>query len=81
MAMNEFFKKGTYYEGGVRVPGFVYSPKYLQNPGRVYKNLNHISDWLPTILHLAGIEFDQNSVDGIDQYEAIFQDNYKLTPR
>ena len=27
--------KGTYYEGGVRVPAFVHSPSYVKNPGYV----------------------------------------------
>ena len=25
--------KGTLYEGGIRVPGFVHSPKYVKEPG------------------------------------------------
>lgn len=25
--------KGTLYEGGIRVPGFVHSPKFVKNPG------------------------------------------------
>ena len=25
--------KGTYYEGGVRVPSFVHSPSLVENPG------------------------------------------------
>ena len=25
--------KGTLYEGGIRVPGFVHSPKYVKSPG------------------------------------------------
>ena len=25
--------KGTYYEGGIRVPAFVHSPKHVKNPG------------------------------------------------
>ena len=28
-------QKGTYYEGGVRVPAFVHSPRYVENPGYV----------------------------------------------
>ena len=34
----------------------------------------HISDWYPTILQIANFEetFDENDIDGIDQYEAIF---------
>ena len=26
-------QKGTLYEGGIRVPGFVTSPKHIKNPG------------------------------------------------
>lgn len=25
--------KGTYFEGGIRVPAFVHSPKYVKSPG------------------------------------------------
>ena len=25
--------KGTYYEGGIRVPAFVHSPAWVENPG------------------------------------------------
>lgn len=25
--------KATLYEGGIRVPGFIHSPKFVQNPG------------------------------------------------
>ena len=28
-------EKGTYYEGGVRVPAFVHSPRYVNNPGYI----------------------------------------------
>ena len=36
----------------------------------------HISDWYPTILQMANFEnnFDNNDIDGIHQYEALFQD-------
>ena len=34
-------QKGTYYEGGVRVPAFVHSPKYVSNPGYVILINNH----------------------------------------
>ena len=43
----------------------------------------HISDWYPTILQMANFEdnFDDDHIDGIDQYEALFQDKLELAPR
>ena len=41
----------------------------------VNNNLIHISDWLPTLLHIAkvdGFEKIIKDLDGIDQYENIF---------
>ena len=73
-------QKGSFYEGGVRVPAFIHSPKYVKNPGRTYYNLVHISDWFPTIMHLTNFE-DFSSIDGIDQYEALFQEKKESIPR
>ena len=73
-------QKGSFYEGGVRVPAFIHSPKYVKNPGRIYDNLVHITDWLPTIMHLINFE-DFSSIDGIDQYENLFEDRKDLIPR
>ena len=44
--------KASRWEGGIRGVGFVNSD-LIQKPGRVYKGLVHVSDWFPTILHLA----------------------------
>jgi len=44
--------KATYWQGGVRGNGFIWSP-LIEKPGRVINGLMHITDWLPTILHLA----------------------------
>ena len=41
----------------------------------------HISDWLPTILRIAGSEQPEFDIDGVDQFESIFQDKAKSTPR
>lgn len=41
--------KASLWEGGVRVPGLIWSP-LLQKSNYVFKDLFHITDWLPTIL-------------------------------
>ena len=73
--MNAPFRSGKLnpFEGGVRVPAFAIDlskdKKYLGKEGREFKNIMHISDWLPTFLSWSessdlakNIEFD-----GIDQ--------------
>ncbi|KAH7949861.1 hypothetical protein HPB49_016294 [Dermacentor silvarum] len=46
--------KGTYFEGGIRVPAFVWSPLLGDRSPRVSSQLVHVTDWLPTIVNLAG---------------------------
>ena len=64
--------------GGVRGAGFIYSP-LLENPGRVSKDLIHVTDWLPTMLSLAGVKIPENILDGYDQWKTL--QNEEASPR
>ncbi|GFO01322.1 sulfatase 1b, partial [Plakobranchus ocellatus] len=46
--------KNTNWEGGTRVPTFVYSPTLLQRKGYTSNGLFHAVDWFPTFLDVAG---------------------------
>ena len=45
--------KDTVWEGGVRGTAFVYS-ELIQKKGRVCNELLDVTDWVPTLYHLAG---------------------------
>ena len=73
--MNTPFRSGklTPFEGGVRVPSFALDlskdRNYLGTRGRVYGNLMHISDWLPTFISWSNNSklLDGFRIDGVDQ--------------
>lgn len=63
--------KNTLWEGGVRVPAFVWSP-LLVGRGRVSWDLMHFVDWMPTLYHLAGGNVDDlGPIDGVSQWETL----------
>lgn len=53
----------------MRGAGFVYSELFKET-GRISKDLIHVTDWLPTIVNLAGGSVP-NHVDGVDQWDTL----------
>lgn len=69
--------KGSLFEGGVKVDAFIYSPSVSFIPtsqrGQLYPNLMHATDWFPTILQLAGVDYTPgggHELDGFSHVDA-----------
>jgi len=58
------------YIVGVRGVGFISSP-LLNQKGVINQQLFHITDWMPTLLHLAGGDYFKLNLDGINQWEPL----------
>lgn len=57
--------KGTYYEGGVRVPAFAYWPGRIE-AGTTSDALAYVADLFPTLAGLAGAGWPEKPLDGYD---------------
>ncbi|MHC4549262.1 MAG: arylsulfatase B [Planctomycetota bacterium] len=67
-------RKGTLYEGGVRVPALISWPGKLK-PGSVVRAPLHIVDLYPTLLKLAGASLEQPlPLDGMDVWVTLAGD-------
>lgn len=67
--------KDTLWEGGIRVPAFVWSP-LIQKPSRVMNNLMSVEDWLPTIYSAIGGNTGDlpSDLDGMNMWPTISDD-------
>jgi len=67
--------KATYWEGGMRATGFIWSP-LLKKSKRVSNQLIHVTDWLPTIMHVAGANDTYNKTElyGMNMWEVLSND-------
>ncbi|XP_053390526.1 arylsulfatase J-like [Mercenaria mercenaria] len=64
--------KGSYWEGGIRAVGFVYSLLLKMKNGYVSKSLMHVTDWFPTLLNLAKGDLNGTKMlDGYNQWKTI----------
>ena len=59
------------YLGGVKVPAFVHSKLLQETAGKISKELFHVTDWLPTLVQLAGGDPPSKILDGVNQWDAI----------
>lgn len=69
-------QKGSLYDGGIRSIGFVHSPLLPVNRmGSTSYHMMHVTDWFPTIMHLAGcqtLDFGGKPLDGVSQIRSIW---------
>lgn len=60
--------KNTTYEGGIRVPSFIYAPNFLQKQTINYQIT--VNDILPSLATAAGFKaFETSNVDGVSQWQ------------
>lgn len=75
-------EKATLWEGGVRVPGFLWTARPLwRGPGSQYDHLFHATDWLPTLYEMAGGDVSKLAgIDGVSHLRSL-RDPFADQPR
>lgn len=64
--------KYTVWEGGLRVPAFIWSPIFKIQEPRISTQLMSVCDWLPTLYRAAGGDpNDLGQIDGHNMWEAL----------
>ncbi|XP_054721641.1 arylsulfatase B-like [Uloborus diversus] len=73
-------EKKNAWEGGIRVPCFIWSPLLGLKEPRTSKQLMHVTDWLPTLYTAAGGDIsDLGTIDGYNMWKVLI--NYSPSPR
>lgn len=72
-------RKGSYYEGGYRVPCIVRWPGHIA-PGSVSDRVTGFEDWLPTLLELTGRKKPPVGIDGISFAPTLLGEQQKPRP-
>ena len=63
--------KDTLWQGGVHGVGFAHGNLLKDTKGQAVKELIHVSDWLPTLVTLAGGDVSNLTLDGMDAWPSI----------
>ena len=72
--------KATLWEGGTRGAGFVWSP-LLQKRRYVSNHMMHVTDFLPTLLSVAGLDFLQTINEFIARKTTDNLENHHFGPK
>ena len=62
--------KGSLWEGGMKGIGFVHG-SIIKKTKRISQELIHVTDWFPTLVHLAGGNVSGLTLDGYNQWDTI----------
>ena len=74
--------KHLLWEGGTRGAAFLWSP-LLKQSGYISNHMMHVTDWMPTLLHVAGgnlTKLEKNKLDGMNVWDALSNKDVK-SPR